>query len=136
MTALTLLLLLLAAAGCATIVHGRKQDVAVTSSPAGAVVKVDGQQVTTPGRVELRRNHGTNLVFTKDGFPDRSVKLESSPSWWVLGNLAFGDVIGVVFDLVGGGGYRLAPGSIEMDMTTGTVKEVPKETVAELTKKK
>jgi hypothetical protein len=127
--AMSLVIFLMNVAGCATIVHGQKQDIPLTSSPDGATVKADGKEVTTPGQIALRRKSGQDLVFTKEGFPQRSVTLESEPSWWLLGNALFGGIIGLIVDLVGSGGYKLAPESVDMDMATGNIKEVPKETI-------
>jgi len=122
----TLLVLMLNAAGCATIVNGRTQGIAVASTPPAATVKVDGLETTTPGSVDLRRNREHTMVFTKDGFPDRDVKLESGPSAWLLGNLIFGGLIGLIIDFVSGGAYKLSPASVDMDMATGTAKKVEK----------
>lgn len=122
----TLLVLTLNAAGCATIVNGRTQGVAVASTPPAATVKVDGLETTTPGKVELRRNGEHTLVFTKEGFPDRDVKLESGPSAWLLGNILFGGLIGLIVDFVSGGAYKLSPDSVDMDMATGKAKKVEK----------
>jgi len=122
----TLLVLMLNAAGCATIVNGRTQGIAVASTPPAATVKVDGLETTTPGRVDLRRNREHTMVFTKDGFPDRDVKLESGPSAWLLGNLIFGGLIGLIIDFVSGGAYKLSPASVDMDMATGTAKKIEK----------
>lgn len=120
----TLLVVTINAAGCATIINGRNQDIAVASTPPAAIVKVDGLQTTTPGNVELQRNRDYTLVFTKNGFPEREVKLESGPSGWLLGNLVFGGLIGLIIDFVTGGAYKLSPGSVDMDMATGTAKKV------------
>ncbi len=47
---LSVVLLLPSFTGCATIINGRTQDVALGSTPAGAVVKLNGTEATTPGR--------------------------------------------------------------------------------------
>ena len=122
----TLLVLTINAAGCATIVQGRTQGIAVASTPSAATVKVDGLEATTPGNVELRRNRDYTMVFTKAGFPDRDVKLESGPSPWLLGNIVFGGLIGLIIDFATGGAFKLSPGSVDMDMATGTAKKVEK----------
>jgi len=106
--------------------YERTQGIAVASTPPAATVKVDGLETTTPGSVDLRRNREHTMVFTKDGFPDRDVKLESGPSAWLLGNLIFGGLIGLIIDFVSGGAYKLSPASVDMDMATGTAKKVEK----------
>jgi len=81
---------LLSALGCATIVQGPKEDVKVRSIPPGAIAKAGPErQVITPGEISgLKRNVDHTIVFEKEGFTTHEVKLESKPSWWLLGNLA------------------------------------------------
>lgn len=117
-------LLLAGTSGCATIVNGPRQDVAMLSTPPGATVKVADLETITPGKLTLRRNTDHNAVFMKEGFPERSVQLESRPSWWLLGNALFGGLIGLVVDLASGGGFKLVPDGVDMDLASGTVKEV------------
>jgi hypothetical protein len=123
---MSLVMILGSTSGCATIIHGRSQDVDFASTPPGATVKVDGLQATTPGKVTLKRKKDYDVVFTKKWFPDRPVKIESTGSWWMLGNAFFGGIIGLIIDLSTGGGYKLVPASIDMDFATGTTKEVEK----------
>ena len=109
---------------------------ALASAPPGAAVKIDGVQTTTPGKVTLRRNQDYNAVFTKEGFPERPVKLESKASWWLLGNVIFGGLIGLIIDLGAVGGFKLVPGSVDMDLASGTAKEVEKKDETKLEEKK
>jgi len=41
--------------GCATIMHGRYQDVAIASSPSGANARIDDMTVVTPATLNLKR---------------------------------------------------------------------------------
>ncbi len=75
--AISLVVTLGSTSGCATIIHGRSQEVALASTPPGAIVKIDRVQTTTPGTITLRRKQDYDAVFTKEGFPDRPVKIES-----------------------------------------------------------
>lgn len=113
-------------AGCATIVQGPKEDVKFASVPNGVVVKAADRQIITPGEIGLKRNTDQKVVFEKEGFPAREIVLESKPSWWLLGNLAFGGIIGLIIDLATGSGFRLKPANVEMDMASGDVKEFKK----------
>lgn len=113
-------------AGCATIVQGPKEDVKFTSVPNGAVVTAADRQIITPGEIGLKRNSDQKVVFEKEGFPARELVLESKPSWWLLGNLAFGGIIGLIVDLATGSGFRLKPTNVQMDMASGDVKEFKK----------
>ena len=62
----------------------------------------------------------------KEGYPERQTRLESKPSWWLLGNVIFGGLIGLIIDLAAGGGFTLRPGSVDIDLGTGVVKELEK----------
>jgi len=116
--------------GCGTIINGRSQDVLVTSVPSGATAKVGDVQVVTPGTVTLKRKDTHTVVFTKEGFPERQTSLESTGSWWLLGNVLFGGLVGLIIDVATGGGYKIVPSNLEMDLATGVVKERPDASVA------
>jgi hypothetical protein len=79
--AMSMVITLSSTSGCATIIPGRSQDVAFASTRSGATVKVDGVQTATPGTITLPRKQDHDAVFTKEGFPGRSVKIESKGSW-------------------------------------------------------
>ena len=56
--------------GCASIIHGSRQDIKVTSDPSGAVVRVNlnNAATTTPGVLTLNRKEiGYVLTFEKEG---------------------------------------------------------------------
>lgn len=78
--------------GCATIVHGRHQDIVVTSSPSGARVLVaDSDQGTTPTRMSVeRRKTGIALRVEKDGFQPAEVTLRRTTSGWIALNVLAG----------------------------------------------
>jgi hypothetical protein len=122
-----LIVCLVTASGCATIVNGKTQDVHLASRPAGARVNVDGIRATTPATVTLPRKNSYGVVFSKEGFPDRQVKLTPTASVFLFGNIFFGGPIGLIVDLVTGAGYRLEPRSVEIDLASGAAKELDKE---------
>jgi len=107
--------------------HGRTQELSVASTPSGATVKTGAVETTTPGKLTLRRNEDHALVFTKDGFPERQAKVESSVSWWLLGNVLFGGLIGFVVDGISAAGSKLKPDSVDMNIETGSVNGAPPE---------
>jgi PEGA domain-containing protein len=79
-------------AGCATLVHGRKQEVAVSSEPPGAQVLLRGEAIgTTPTKVKLpRRDSHLTLRFEKDGYQTAELPLKRRVSGWIAGDLAWG----------------------------------------------
>jgi hypothetical protein len=80
-----LLISLLAASGCATVVNGRTEPLGLSSNPAGAEVSIDNgtMKVMTPTSVELKRDENHTFVFHKDGYQDTSATVASETSGWV-----------------------------------------------------
>lgn len=117
-------LLSLALSGCASIVNGRSQSVDFESTPSGADLTVGGLKATTPAKLTLTRKETYTATFTKADFPDRTVTLAPRASWWLLGNVAFGGLIGLIIDTATGSGMTLEPGDVHMDLKTGEVTRV------------
>lgn len=80
-----------ASTGCATIAHGTRQTVTITSEPSSAKVFVNGTLAgTTPLRLDLkRRDKKTVLRMEIEGFLTKEVLLERTVSGWTAGNLVF-----------------------------------------------
>jgi PEGA domain len=78
--------------GCATLAHGRKQEVVVSSEPPGAQVLLRGEGIgLTPTRVTLpRRDSHLTLRFEKAGYQPAELLLRRSMSGWIVGDLAWG----------------------------------------------
>lgn len=112
---------LMATLGCATIVHlGGSEDVKVTSEPVGAKVVVDGaDRGVTPLEVGLERKKAHTVVVSKDGYKESTKQIQSQLSWWLAGNAIFGGLIGLVVDLLSGGGYTLDPAEVHMALESG-----------------
>ena len=96
-----LVLLLVLAVGCATVHHGRDQEIRVVTDPAGASVQVrcgkPQAEVVTPATVRLpHRAEHCSLLLTLAGFSPETVVFESSPSPWVWANLAVPAVGGAI----------------------------------------
>jgi hypothetical protein len=117
---LTIILLLGSAAvltGCATVAHGRFQQIPISSNPEGAAVQVDcGRGVVaagaTPVVVKMPRKAQYCLVtLTHDGYQPATVTFDRHWSGWVWGNLLLGDwfLAGAVADLADGAFYTRAP---------------------------
>ena len=106
-------------AGCSLIVQGTRESIDVRSIPPGVLARSGERQTLTPGELKLKRNKEHTITFEKEGLPTREAKL----SWWLLGNVVFGGLVGLIVDLATGAGFRLDPTNVEMDMATGSVKE-------------
>jgi hypothetical protein len=88
-----------ALSGCATIIHGTRQEVAFSSSPTGAEVWVDSIKMgETPVIAKLRRKdtHAVKLVL--NGYQPYETTITRSVSGWVFGNIVFGGLIGLGVD--------------------------------------
>jgi uncharacterized protein YceK len=108
--ALVLLAQLLLLAGCASIMHGTTQQVAVSSSPTGAQVTVDAmERGVTPVIADLKRKDNHVVRVTMDGYQPFEMALTRSVSGWVWGNLVFGGIPGLAIDAITGGLYKLSP---------------------------
>ena len=105
------LLLLLAIAGCATIMDGNKQELTFTSSPAGAKVLLDGKEVgTTPVTVTWKRGRKSiGVRFEKEGYEPQIATLDSKMNLWWLGNLITGGAFGTSTDAASGAMFEYAP---------------------------
>lgn len=103
--------------GCATILNGTSQKIPVSSEPDGAVVTVDSKDIyVTPVKLRLERRRDHVLVFTKDGFDSRTVKVMHVLSEAVCGNILLFGPLGWVFDIFAGTQYKLVPDKINVDL--------------------
>lgn len=97
---------LLLVASCATIVNGKSSEVVVTSVPPGLSFTTNsGLQGTTPATVSLP--NGDEVIFswvTPEGVEGTTVS-KTRMSAWVIGNVVFGGLIGIVIDLVADGAH-------------------------------
>jgi hypothetical protein len=102
---------------CATIMHGTKQSIGISSNPANAGVWIDGQYYgQTPMIAKLARQDNHFLRIELEGFMPYEVTLTKQMSGWVFGNVIFGGLIGVAVDAITGGIYRLTPEQVHAQM--------------------
>lgn len=119
--------LVLTMTGCASIVNGVRQDVGVSSSPAGALAQSNyGLSCLTPCILSLPRRNSHTILIQKQGYEDGSASIASSPSGWLWGDLVFGGLIGLVIDFASGGAYKLKPESVNVILARGVPGESPK----------
>jgi len=89
--AMPLFVAVLAGSGCATLAHGRAQEISIRSAPAGARVYIGSELAgETPARILVRRAEKDPIVrIEKDGFEPVEVKLTRVPSGWLLGDMGW-----------------------------------------------
>jgi hypothetical protein len=116
---------LLLITGCATIIHGTRQDVGISSTPTGASVTIDNLQAgTTPVFSKLRRKENHVVRISLPGYQPMDLTLTSSVSGWVWGNVAIGGLIGLAVDAISGGMYKLSPEELSAALGTGSAGTV------------
>lgn len=112
-----LVILLIALVGCATIIHGGRQNVPINSTPSGATVKVNQITVTTPGVVNLSRSDPACVLrFEKEGYEPVDVTLYRSMDGWIWGNVLIGGIIGIAIDFSTGAAYQLTPNVVNVTL--------------------
>lgn len=102
---------LLVLTNCASITGPSRQQVKVTSVPAGAEVKIGNHTVITPGVVEVKGQSEYTVVAHKDGYRDTTTVLGSEVRILasVVGNiLNLTGVLGAAVDFLGtGAAYKM-----------------------------
>jgi PEGA domain len=108
----------LVAGGCATIINGTTQPIAITSTPNGARVTVDDKDTsyTTPANVELERGRDHMLTFHLDGYQDETFAIKHSMSAVVAGNILGGGLIGWGVDAADGAQDKLTPETVQITL--------------------
>jgi len=83
-------LVVLCTPGCASVVHGRTQLIAITSEPSGADVFLDEQQVgVTPLQLDVSRRPPHVLRFEKEGFAAQNIALKRGTSALLIADVAY-----------------------------------------------
>lgn len=107
---LSVVVVMLVILSCATIMHGTSQDIGFSSTPTGARVVVDNQERgKTPVIANLSRKDNHIVKIDMPGYQPFEATITRSVSGWVLGNILFGGLIGLVVDAISGGLYKLTP---------------------------
>ncbi len=106
------------ASGWATIVKGSHQQIAITSNPAGAYVKVDGiDKGETPMVIKMKRNKCHTVQLDKEGYETYEAAISTHGSGWIWGNILLGGLIGLAVDLISGASNNLEPDNIHAELT-------------------
>ena len=101
------LLLLLS---CASIMHGTRQEIGISSTPTGAKIAVDDiDKGLAPAVLKLKRKKNHVVRLELEGYMPFEATLTRKVSGWVWGNLIFGGLPGLIVDAISGGLYKLTP---------------------------
>ena len=103
--------------GCATLIRGPTQAVAISSEPTGADILVDGSLVgMTPSNIDLARGQDHLITFEKDGYHTRNIPIIRSIGRAVFGNLLYGGFLGWGVDATSGAQYNLNPETLVVQL--------------------
>ena len=96
--------------GCASITHGRAQQVQIHSVPEGLDIKLDGLNICkTPCLAQLERKHGGVVSSEAAGYTAKSIVLDKSISGAFWANIIIGGIPGWIIDGMTGAMYNLSP---------------------------
>jgi hypothetical protein len=112
-------LALAAAPGCATVATGGggDQTVRITSDVPGADVTVDGLPAgATPAEVKLSRRSTHTVEVAAAGFETTRLAVAPQFNPWVIGNVVFGGVVGIVVDFATGATTTLKPNELTVKL--------------------
>jgi len=126
----TLLVALVGLAGCASIVDGSNQSLAV-KTVAGGLDLPSAQctltnnkgtwYLTTPGTVTVHRSYDAlNVRCEHDGYVPNTSSVDSATKGMAFGNLLFGGLIGAGVDMSTGAAYDY-PGPIVVPLTPAKI---------------
>ena len=121
-------------AGCASIIKGESQEIAINSMPSGADVRIvdeGGTEVfagVTPVKAQLKKKksyfHGRDytIELSHAGHAPREIKLKRSVSaWYIAGNIVFGGLIGwLIVDPLTGAMWTYDPEEIDETLTSSS----------------
>ena len=103
--------------GCATLIHGVRQTVTITTEPPGATITIlpDNLEVVSPARVHLHRRRTHTALIVLDGYSPTFAlidRLVSGALYWNVPLVVLGVIpafIAVGVDAESGGAFRLMP---------------------------
>ncbi|MGH7553307.1 MAG: PEGA domain-containing protein, partial [Longimicrobiales bacterium] len=111
---------ILVLSGCATIMHGTKQSVGISSAPAGANIFIDNAPFgATPMVADLARKDHHTIRLEMEGYQPFAMSVSRGVSGWVVGNILFGGLIGLAVDAISGGMYKLTPEQVSATLAQG-----------------
>ena len=113
---LSALFSLIALSGCATIISGEHQEIAVSTRPSDAAVYIDGfYEGDTPLIFDVERKGQHILTIEMPGYRTEEFVLDRELNPWVFGNI-FTGVIFVAIDALTGAMWELDPDAIELEL--------------------
>lgn len=101
--------------------NGTSQEIQINSFPDSADVYVNNIKMgSTPLSLDLPRDKDQEIKLDKKGFKASFAQLTSSTSSWMLGNIFFLLIPGLLVDIISGGGFELTPSQVNIYLKEGT----------------
>jgi hypothetical protein len=86
---------------CASIMEGSASPIDILSTPPGAYFETNtGASGTTPATITVPNSVDLEIEFAKRGYESTTVEVPSEMSPWILGNVLFGGIVGIIIDAV------------------------------------
>jgi len=110
----------LSTTSCASIITGTKDKISFTSTPEGAKVLHKGvEKCITPCTAEIPRSLSKQtVIFEKEGFANKEIKLTKNFNAVSLVNILIGGVIGVGIDAATGSLTKYSPKEYAVELET------------------
>ena len=120
-----LITLILITTGCATLLTGSKDTIAFDSTPQGAIVYKDGQELCkTPCRMPIKRSiNSSEIEFRLDGYETRFFTLDKELNFVSVLNL--GNLFGWAVDAATGSVAKYSRKSYDLTMKSAALTNVP-----------
>jgi uncharacterized protein DUF3108 len=117
--------------GCATVVEGTSQSIAVNTEPAGAACRftrngqVLGSITDTPGSLIVRKkNDDIDVTCEKPGYQNATAHLRADLAVATFGNVLIGGIVGVILDASTGANFKY-DGTVRLVMVTADRSKGP-----------
>lgn len=115
--AVILLVLPIMQYGCATILKGSTQVIAVNSNVPGAEVLLNGQSIgVTPLSTTIPKGKNSTLVVRKEGYQAQTMAMPTTITVAFWGNIIIGGLLGSTTDMTTNSAYEYAPGAFHAEL--------------------
>lgn len=115
------------ASSCASIISGSRQIVKFNSTPANAIVYIDGKESgITPMQSNLTRNDDHEVEIRLAGYKPYQITLTRKFNAWYIGNVLFGGVVGLIVDPMTGSIFNLTPKELSATLDQNLVSKTHK----------
>jgi hypothetical protein len=119
----------IASTGCATVINGGRQELALNVLPRGSIVCIDGKQAgTTPMVAKLSRKQSHMVRFEKAGYHTSVIAVTKEVNPWIVGNFVplvlVPGPIGLLVDVATGAVHQLEPARFDFQLEPADTVEV------------